>query len=296
MEPLRIVHVARTKRGRPELAIHVEKWVRLVELARPGCHQQIVHPDHISASRAAAPTVVVLHALNQRPWMVAKAAQTWPGATRVGLSYNDLWTSDRVNGPDVRSALECCHVSFGALPEDYPEIRGFRPMRTLVDAEVFRPEPVVDRDISVLIPTGFNGHAVYWGSEARRAIAGLDGVTILDGRKTQAQMADFYRRSRVVLALREYLQPSYAIVEAALCGCPLVVSDTPGLRRHLAATGGAALVPRDAAAIRAALESLVRLGDEARAQAAVRMHEALAGWTLQAQAGEMVTAILEARG
>src|SRR5690606_26419442 len=124
---------------------------------------------------------------------------------------------------------------------------------------------------------------------------GLEGVHVTDGRLSPEEMADLYRRARVVLALREYLQPSYAIVEAAMCGCSLVVSDTPGLRSILAPTGAAALVPRDADAIRAALESLDRLGEPARQQAAERARAALAGWTLQAQAEGIMGAILEAR-
>jgi len=291
---VRVLHVARVRSGKPELLIHVEKWTRMLDLFGGARGNQAVwHHDH-EWPMSVLFDVVVIHALNQRPWVLDKVRYCFPGAAVVGLSYNDLWTQDSAQEEKVYAALEGCDLSFGRLPDGYPAPARFHSMRPLVDTDVFSPLPVVDRDIDVLVASGWKNRDVYWSLEARRALSGRESVHICDGSQTPEEIACLMRRARVVLALREYLQPSYAIVEAVHCGAPVVVSDTPGLRALLASTGAAALVERDAKKINSAIDALVKLCPAARDQAMYRARAVLSGWTLQSEGPRIVGLIREA--
>lgn len=234
-------------------------------------------------------SLAIVHNCTDYPTMVPEARALAPV---VGYVANDL----RPPSPELVAA---CDLLIGDVESKAAEVVppekwfGFRPMPW---ASVFHPPaPGAVRDIPVLVARGWNGHPAYWGQETREALAVMEGVVWVDGKRTPQEMADLYRRARCVVALREDAGPSYSVVEACLCGAVPVVSDTPVMRKHLFEGGEqmAGVVRREPQDIRFEVSWAVNLPPSTQDDYMRRNRRHFASWTAEAQGPALVQRILE---
>lgn len=256
-----------------------------------------VHGD-LSAQWDAG--VCFIHNLTDHPFELSALAAS-KGMRVVGWVWNDVWMQ-RDPGEFSRTlqAMDACALVVGdaesearkhVLPEKW------HPIRPMPWASVFHPPaPGAVRDIPVLVARGWNGHPLYWAAETKEALRGMEGVVYVDGKRTPGEMADLYRRSRCVVALREDAGPSYTVVEAALCGAIPVVSDTPANRKHLDWESGdwmgALFAQRRPERIRYCVE-LALEEEPSPAFAPERNARYFASWTAEFQGPALVRRVLE---
>lgn len=269
------------------LSPHVHRVIRMFRRYAPDVHQ-----EHVQAGeRPMAPFhLVLVHGVNQFPRVVERVS----GVPVVGWMWNTDWT--QAPGADrVRAAMQRCALILGDSEAGWaaPEGVEYLGHRTLVDAEVFRPDPPMVRT-GVLIARGWQGHPMYWADETRQALEGMPGVGMVSGHMPPVQMNLAYRRARCVVALREDCGPSYTVVEAVLSGAIPVVSDCPAIGKHFGT--GAFLVGRDPGAIREGVERALSLPDGEREAWVARNRDYFGAWTEQAQGPALVARVLEAAG
>ena len=271
------------------LSPHVHRAMRMFTRYGPREWRQ----EHVQVGEQplARPDLVLVHAVNQ----FHEAARSWGtnGVPTVGWMWNTDWTTAR-DAARTMTGMAACELLLGdeearwAVGDLAGRYVGHRP---LVDAEVFRPDPLMVRT-GVFVARGWQGHPLYWAEEARQALEGLPGVLAASGYFSPRGMAVAYRRARAVVALREDCGPSYTVVEAVLCGAVPVVSMCPQIHKHFE-DGGAALCDRHPQSIRRAVEGVLGMTDEQYAALVARNQEHFGGWTEQAQGPGLVERVLE---
>ena len=287
---MRLLQVSRKVRNHP-CNIHPRKWVGMVEQYGQGIEQKWVHRDS-DFSVLPVPDVVVVHAVNQTPWVVQKVRDHFPAAKVVSLPYNSLWLSDD-SYKEVSAALQNSDLVIGRLPPRTSLAKvNFMPLKPLVDAYIFSP-PIDNssRDM-IFLPRGHNGRDPYWPEETAQALDGMDCVYRAAGNLSELQMAEMYRKSRVVISLREDAGPAYSTVEAILCGAIPVVSRHAPILRELPAGVGFRAATRSPRSIRLAVNSIMKLTEEDYALENRICQERLRsnGYTLQDQAPAIIEA------
>ena len=279
---------------------HVHHLMSVFARFAPGVQQQHLRRSRLAAAEPA--DIAIVYNCTDHPAAVHDARKV----ARAVVGY--VWNQDWQERSDLPPVLASCDLVIGdaesrcVVPEE--KWHGFRAMPW---GEVFHPpERGAVRDIRVLVARGWNGHPAYWHRETKCALKGMEGVVLVNGRQrlTPQQMADLYRRSRCVVALREDSGVAYSVVEAALCGAIPVVSDTPMYRQHFngaKAEGdfreqGAALVKQDTLDIQDALYS-VELNwvefPEQMAREVARNLRHFAPWTAEVQGPALVERVLE---
>lgn len=293
----KILQVARKRPGEP-CNIHPAKWVKMIKHCWLGIGQYWIHCDH-SYPVGFRPDIIILHALNQRPHLVEKARKSAPDAKIVGLSYNELWLRDfqlarreNLAFDGTMQAFSNCDLIFGRVSDKALLPAGIKKkwvqMGHLIDAGIFHPiSDMNDLPIDVFIPRGSNGKSVYWPEERDAALKDFSGQVIRARNFTESEMADRYRRSRCVLALREDSGPSYSVVEACLCGTIPVVSDYPPITRHFQ-DGGAIPTVQQPSEIRKAIDAVLSMAASQRTMWIKRNLEYFKDWTMQFQGARIV--------
>jgi glycosyltransferase involved in cell wall biosynthesis len=128
----------------------------------------------------------------------------------------------------------------------------------------------------------FVGQGPYRETLAKRvAMAGMEGRVLLPGRTDATGMAHWMRAADI------FCLPSYSegcpnvVVEALACGRPIVATNVGGIPELVKEASGLLAPPRDAGALRTALEmALSRRWDAAEiARASTRSWETVAGET-----------------
>lgn len=215
----RILHVARVRRNKPACAIHPNKWIKAITVCWPSALQKLVHCDP-PFPVDFNPHVVIIHAINLRPHLVAKAKSAYPKAAIVPIVYSQT-------DQNVLSIVEKSDLVFGKaeLPGQKPT-RNWVNMPHLIDTTLFHPSPLSStRTIDIFIARGFNLRAVYWQDAIQTIETNFKNVFKLDRYYAPQEMARLYQQSRLVSALREDPGPSYTAIEAALCGAIPLVSN-----------------------------------------------------------------------
>lgn len=244
---------------------HVERTKRLFARYAPEVRQ--VASSTGDYAHGIITLAIVHNATDPSGLALVESAPGRFGCPVVAWVWNDRFLTDEAyDRARVLRALDACALVIGSedsAAREHVPAEKWVGIRAMVEASVFYPPPPGSvRDIPVLVARGWNGHPLYWAEETREALRGMEGVVYVDGRRTQGEMADLYRRSRCVVALREDAGPSYTVVEAALCGAVPVVSDTRVMRDHFEdehpmALPRAAFARRDT--IRPAVERALRL-------------------------------------
>ena len=287
---MRLLQVSRKVRNHP-CNIHPRKWVSMVGRYGPDIEQKWVHRDS-DFSVLPAPDVVVVHAVNQTPWVVQKARDHFPAAKVVVLPYNSLWLRDD-SYKEVSSALQAADLVIGRLPPrtSLPNVN-FMPLKPLVDAYIFSPPVDNSSRGMIFLPRGHNGRDPYWPDETKQALDGMGCVYRAAGDLSEGQMAALYRLSRVVISLREDAGPAYSTVEAILCGAIPVVSKHAPILKELPAGVGFRAATRSHRSIRLAVNSIMKLTEEEYAAEGriCQEHLLMNGYTLQDQAPAIIEA------
>lgn len=275
---------------------HVQRAGRIFRrFGPPDLHQRVVSHGWCGAE-GLNPDVVVVHNCTDYGDSVIRA-RTRAGRV-VGWVWNDRWEHPPLDIFERCDFLLGDVLSRAAAHVPAEKWHGHLP---LVETEVFYPPPAgAERDIPVLVARGWTGHEAYWSHETRQALAGMEGVVWVDGERTPGEMADLYRRSRCVVALREDAGPSYTVVEAALCGAVPVVSDCPQMRKHfdcdLDESDGEELTQDWARFAGRYPEGIRRAVNEAvlgpSPQLTARNLAYFANWTAEAQGPELVRKVL----
>jgi len=128
-----------------------------------------------------------------------------------------------------------------------------------------------------------------FGEHLARRAAGMEGRVILPGRRDAAGIAQWMRAADV------FCLPSYSegcpnvVVEALACGRPVVATNVGGIPELVNQASGLLVPPRDAAALRAALDSALSTEwDSAEiARTSTRSWETVAAETLAVCRGAM---------
>lgn len=252
--------------------IHPLKWWKLITSSPANKCRWVSKPGEASVD----PHAVIIHSANRRADYVKASRRRWPRAAIVALSYNSEWTKPGYrHRPTVLDAFKSCDLVFGWLDEPTtvlpPHIASkWHNLHKLIDAQTFYSctDP---RDIDIFIPRGFNNSNWYWPSErdeaielARKQFTRTLVVVSAEGDLTELQMADYYRRSKIAVCLREEAHPGYSTVEACLCGCIPVASKCPGVALRLGGRGKAFgfLVTRDPQHISKAFVDGIRMWEE----------------------------------
>lgn len=131
--------------------------------------------------------------------------------------------------------------------------------------------------------------------EGQAAALGLSGRVHFGGFVARGELKALYQHA-TALVFPSLLGPNnLPPQEAAVLGCPMILSDLPGHREQLGA-GAIYAAPLDAAAWTQAMHRM--LGDEARAALAAAARQAVAGYTLEAYAaglGEILSKVAARR-
>jgi hypothetical protein len=288
---MRLLQVSRKLRNHA-CNIHPRKWVSMVERYGPDIEQKWVHRDS-DFSVLQVPDVVVVHAVNQTPWVVQKVRDHFPAAKVVSLPYNSLWLSDD-SYKEVSVALQHSDLVIGRLPpRTHLSKVNFMPLKPLVDAYIFSPPIDNSSRYMIFLPRGHNGRDPYWPEETAQALDGMGCIYRAAGDLSEWQMAEMYRKSRVVISLREDAGPAYSTVEAILCGAIPVVSKHVPILKELPVGVGFRAATRSRRSIRLAVNSIMKLTEEEYAEE-IRIgqeHLLMNGYTLQDQAPVIIESL-----
>ena len=278
-----VVQLARVINKKPATKIHPAKWWSLVASYWKEVENFPIHCDAqletIPYFKSRPPILVIIHALNQRPFLVDKVREVWPNTKVVGLSYNSLWLGDL----RVEEAFSKCDMVFGRLPKGSILPPNFCSMAPLVDTRIFNDRRVKDRNTDIFVPRGHNRRQVYWYEERERVLSNFRGLTIsrANGGFSKSQMADLFRNSKISICLREDSGPAYSAVESVMCGCIPIVSNIPSITEEFGETVFAA--NRTLPSIRETIEKALSLSRAERVVAINRMQNSLKHCTLQYQ-------------
>ncbi len=242
------------------------------------------------------PTVVVAHS----------CVLSWFAAVR-GTAEPDVWNRYRkavtegLNAADLvvapsRAMLESLEANYGPLPRTKVILNGRRPHGFYVDAK----EPYIltagrlwddAKNIRVLAAVSRNLQwPVFVAGDCQHpdgGAASLDGLQLL-GVLDSASLAKWYSRAAIYAHPALYEPFGLTVLEAALSGCALVLSDIPSLR-EIWGDNAVYADPGDSKAWEVALQSLTR-DDARRAQLA----QAAGARALELNAATMIEQYLEA--
>lgn len=278
------------------LSPHVHQFSRLIARCRPDVTQETCLPGEEPISQ---PDLVLVHQANEQGLEILRWHER--GVPVVGRLWNLRWL-DREDAGLRLHCLEHAQMVLGWPCPAPPAISHlpYHRMYPLVSSTLFSPPDLgADRDLPFFMPRilSRDNENIYWSRELQSVLPPAR-AHVANGWLPPHVMAEHYRRAQVVVCtgLDPYISSS--AMEAALCGCLLVVSDT-GPNRAEFSDGGARFCTQDPAAILRACADLAELWQSDRAgwrAEATRNLQHFAPWALEQQGGELVSDVLRVAG
>jgi glycosyltransferase involved in cell wall biosynthesis len=262
-------------------------WVeRLRERHRP----DVIHMNTFAPVRDPdVPVLLTVHSCVLTWWRAVHGTDAPPAWNRYARLARRALDGAALIAAPTRALLDDLAAVYGALPET----------RVIPNGRAVGVEPATHRD-RLVVSAGRLWDEAKNAALLARATPAIDGCVVQLGPGTEAgeisetEVPGWFSRAAVFAEPARYEPFGLAALEAALCGCALVLGDIPSLRE---VWGDAAefVSPDDpeelAAAVNALLDDPARAAHAARARAARYTSGAMAGAYLHAYRALTHTAV-----
>lgn len=274
------------------MSVHVHQFVRLIAEHAPEVRQEFALQ---SEDPMARPDLVCVHQGNELGREIVRWHEA--GVPVVTRLFNSRW----VHGQDADLRMHCVEKADLVLgwacpaPPDLAHLP-YAPMYPLVPASVFRPLALT-RDQPFFVPriTARDAANLYWTEELLACLP-MCRTTYANGFLSPLTMSRCYNSAQVVVCtgLDPYLGNS--AVEAALCGCVPVLSDTAANRAEFP-TGARFCDQAPASILRACAEVTELARDAAAYEAEASRNRAhFSGWAVEVHGQLLVRQVLMTAG